>query len=44
MTQKIDLEVVRHTGMGLQVVQHLWKVVWTFGWSMTGGIVGTMSG
>src|SRR5262249_51506659 len=31
-THKIALEVVEHTGKGLHVVQHRWKVERTFGW------------
>jgi transposase len=31
-THKMDLEVVKHTGTGFQVVKHLWKVERTFAW------------
>jgi putative transposase len=31
-THKIDLEVVEHTGKGLHVVKHRWKVARTFAW------------
>jgi putative transposase len=35
-TDKIDLEVVEHTGKGFQVVKHRWKVERTFAWLLNG--------